>query len=365
MIISEDGFEGIYNGGVWEFQLQNNYITGNFDRYLLYVGINNKVRNNAAVNVNGKIGAWYVQNDYKFGYNNIYGNVSYSGFAPDSTNLSVDPMVVRDTGDIDSLDFHLQKYSPMIDAGDPNILDRDGSRSDIGLYGGPYGWTYTYMDLAPRPPHNVIAVNENGLIKLTWNKNTEADFSHYRIYRDTVSILIYDSTRIVGTTSDTLFYDNLPVSNTPKHYYYLITAFDNQGNQSAPSEQAIVTITGLSEHPPIGFDDYILLSNYPNPFNPSTIIPYRLKESGYVKLYIYDVKGELVKVLVNEWQEKGYYEIEFHPTEREREYANRFEVPMGKNYSDIASGFYIYMIQVKNDNNVPVFSDMGKMILLK
>ncbi len=93
-------------------------------------------------------------------------------------------MLVRDYGNMDSLDFHLQKYSPMIDAGDPTILDRDGSRSDIGLYGGPYGWTYTYMDLAPRPPHNVTAVNENGLIKLTWNKNTEADFSHYRIYRD-------------------------------------------------------------------------------------------------------------------------------------------------------------------------------------
>jgi hypothetical protein len=221
------------------------------------------------------------------------------------------------------------------------------------------------MDLAPRPPHNVTAVNENGLIKLTWNKNTEADFSHYRIYRDSASILIYDSTRIVGETGDTVFYDNLPISNTAKKYFYLMTAFDNQGNQSAPSEEVIVTITGLSEHPPIGFNDYILLSNYPNPFNPSTIIPYRLNEAGYVKLYIYDVKGELVKILVNEWQEKGYHEVVFHPTAKEREYANSFEVPMGKNYSDIATGVYIYMIQVKNDNNVPVFSDMGKMILLK
>ncbi len=77
-------------------------------------------------------------------------------------------------------------FSPLIDAGDPTILDRDGSRSDIGLYGGPYGWTYTYNDLAPRPPHNVTAVIEEGFVKLTWNKNTEADFSHYRIYRDTV-----------------------------------------------------------------------------------------------------------------------------------------------------------------------------------
>ncbi len=39
----------------------------------------------------------------------------------------------------DSMDFHLQMFSPLIDAGDPNILDLDGSRSDIGLFGGPYG----------------------------------------------------------------------------------------------------------------------------------------------------------------------------------------------------------------------------------
>ncbi len=40
-------------------------------------------------------------------------------------------------------------------------------------------------DLAPRPPHNLTATVEEGFVKLTWNKNTEADFSHYRIYRDT------------------------------------------------------------------------------------------------------------------------------------------------------------------------------------
>jgi hypothetical protein len=274
-------------------------------------------------------------------------------------------MIVNDDNTQVELDFHLQAYSPLIDAGDPTILDRDGSRSDIGLYGGPYGWTYTYQDLAPRPPHNVTALIEDGFVKLTWNKNTEADFSHYRIYRDTVTIVIYDSSKIIGETPDTVFYDNLPPVNNETRFYYVITAFDNQGNQSYPSEEINVLVTGLGEYPPKGYDGYRLLSNYPNPFNPSTVIPYRLKEGGYVKLYVYDVKGELVRVLVNEWQEKGYYEVMFHPNANERSKANSFEVPVGKTYSDIATGVYIYMIQVYNDRNIPVFSDSEKMILLK
>jgi hypothetical protein len=299
-------------------------------------------------------------------YNDAWNNnINYNGITPDSTNLSVDPMIVNDDTTQGELDFHLQQYSPLIDAGDPTILDRDGSRSDIGLYGGPYGWTYTYEDLAPRPPHSVTATIEEGLVKLNWNKNTEADFSHYRIYRDTVTIVIYDSSKIIGETPDTVFYDNLPPVNHETRFYYVITAFDNQGNQSYPSEEINVLVTGLGEHPPKGYDGYRLLSNYPNPFNPSTIIPYRLKEGGYVKLYVYDVKGELVRVLVNRWQEKGYYEVLFQPNAAERSRANSFEVPMGKTYSDIATGVYFYMIHVYNDNRIPVFSDSGKMILLK
>jgi hypothetical protein len=311
------------------------------------------------------VNAWGTQN-LVFQYNNVWNNAAnYSGFTPDTTNLSVDPMIVNDDTTQGELDFHLQMFSPLIDAGDPEMFDKDGSRIDIGLYGGPYGWVYTYKDLAPRPPHNVTAVYEDGFIKLTWNKNTEADFSHYRIYRDTVSNFIYDTTKIVGETTDTVFYDALPVTNTAKKFYYKLTAFDNQGNQSYPSEEINVTVTGLTEHPPIGYDGYKLLSNYPNPFNPSTKIPYRLKEAGYVKLYVYDIKGELVKILVNEWQEKGYYEVVFHPTLSERNKASKLEVMMGPKYSDMSSGVYIYQILVRGEGNIPVFSDMGKMILMK
>jgi len=340
----------------------NNYIFGKLGTGIIAGGEDFLMNN---VVENGYTG-YYLGDTFQFTNNNAWQNINnYSPDDIDSTNLSVDPMVVNDDSTKGDLDFHLQKYSPLIDAGDLNILDRDGSRSDIGIYGGPYGWSYTYNDLAPRPPHNLTAVIEDGLIKLSWNKNTEADFSHYRIYRDTVTNFIYDSTKIVGITSDTLFYDNLPITNKEKKYYYLVTAFDNQNNQSEPSEEVTVTLTGLTEHPPIGDDGFRLLINYPNPFNPSTIIPYRLKEPGYVKLYVYDIKGELVKTLVNQWQNKGYYEVVFQPNTEERERANSYEVPVGPYYSDIATGIYIYQIMVRGEGDIPVFTDMGKMMLLK
>jgi hypothetical protein len=352
------GYYFSLGGGV----IENNFLMGKFSNrisFWVYRG-SNKVVNNNIIQGAGTGYKLELVDTIKFGYNNAWEvDNPFVGFNPDSTNLTADPMLVSE----DSSDFRLQMFSPLIDAGDPTILDRDGSRSDIGVFGGPLGEKYTYMDLAPKPPKNVTAVYEDGLIKLVWDKNTEADFSFYRIYRDTVPNFIYDTTKIVGVTSNTTFGDNLPISFAKK-YYYLLTAFDSTNNQSAPSEEVLVVVTELSEHPPVVVEEFKLLNNYPNPFNPSTIIPYRLKEAGYVMLKIYDIKGELIRVLVNQQQSKGYYEVEFKPTLSERERVKSTEWPTGYN-RDIASGFYVYYLQVKSENSIPLFTGVGKMILLK
>jgi hypothetical protein len=49
-------------------------------------------------------------------------------------------------------------------------------------------------------------------------------------------------------------------------------------------------------------------SNYPNPFNPETTIPYQIAQPGKVNIEIYNVKGQRVITLVNEYQEAGYYQ---------------------------------------------------------
>ena len=53
----------------------------------------------------------------------------------------------------------------------------------------------------------------------------------------------------------------------------------------------------------------VLHAGYPNPFNPSTLIRYYLAHAGSVVLNIYDVRGSLVRALVERRQEAGRYEV--------------------------------------------------------
>jgi predicted outer membrane repeat protein len=64
---------------------------------------------------------------------------SLDPLAMDPTVLDADPGLIAYTadGDCTNDDFHPRADSPLLDAGDPNQLDPDGSRSDIGAYGGP------------------------------------------------------------------------------------------------------------------------------------------------------------------------------------------------------------------------------------
>jgi hypothetical protein len=310
--------------------------------------INNNFQNNSTVLYYDQPGG----TPQTFKYNNLWENgLSAVNATIDSTNIFNNPMFVNK----DSMDFHLQKYSPLIDAGDPAILDKDGSRSDIGLYGGPYGENYKYIDLAPAAPLNLTALVDSNYITLNWNRNTEADTSFYNVYRDTVVNFQIDSTKLISSQTDTFFVQINPHNVTK--YVYKITCVDKQGNESQPGEELVVNITSVSiDDYPMTINDYRLYQNYPNPFNPSTTISYRLKERGYVKLYVYDIKGELVSTLVNQNQEAGFYEIEFS--------LSNIKNP-ASSIQNLASGIYLYQLMVKSERDIPVFTDIKKMLIIK
>lgn len=335
---------GFYNSALPHLSY-NNFVFGKVKNGFVVSRYNKFINNSSIGSITGVLFGTPIGMEVH--YNNVWNSqISFSGFTPDSTNTAVDPMIVNDDTTQGELDFHLQKFSPLIDAGDPTILDPDGTRSDIGLYGGPFGQRYVYQDLPPKPPVNLTALVDTGRILLRWNRNTEADTSHYRIFRSVTSGFTADSATLIAATEDSFYVDNL--NQEYERLYYKISCVDRQGNQSNASEEIAIVFSSINNYP-ITINDYCLYQNYPNPFNPTTKIGYRLKEEGYVKLYVYNIKGEVVDILVNEHQEGGYYEVEFNTEE----------------FSQLASGFYIYQIMVRGRGEIPVFTDSKKMLFIK
>ncbi len=75
------------------------------------------------------------------------------------------------------------------------------------------------------------------------------------------------------------------------------------------------------------------ITNYPNPFNPSTMISYDLPQRGFAKIVIYDVLGCIVATLLNEATEKGNHTIDWNAKD-----ANGNDLPSGMYVAQIQSG---------------------------
>ena len=69
--------------------------------------------------------------------------------------------------------------------------------------------------------------------------------------------------------------------------------------------------TAVKDKPKAVPSQFALSQNYPNPFNPSTTITWQLATASKVKLKIYDILGNEVTTLVNEFQQPGVHQISF------------------------------------------------------
>ena len=87
-------------------------------------------------------------------------------------------------------------------------------------------------------------------------------------------------------------------------------------------------------------NSFNLFNNYPNPFNPSTVIRYELPENSNVTITVFDVIGNEVATLVNELKPAGSYEVNFN----------------GRNLS---SGVYYYRLKAGS------FIETKKFVLIK
>ena len=139
---------------------------------------------------------------------------------------------------------------------------------------------------------------------------------------------------------------DVPMTATPNGYVGVgsygsthTTDFDYLqvfGGQRAAKAVALMEVAPVSDE---------LLSNYPNPFNPTTTMRYQVRHSGPVKLVLYNVLGQVIRTLVNEHQSSGAQQVVWDGRDEQ-----------GR---QLVSGVYVYRLEM------PSYVEVRKMTLLK
>lgn len=165
-------------------------------------------------------------------------------------------------------------------------------------------------------------------ILLNWQTATEINNYGFEIERSSGNE-IWEKIGFVNgngnsnSPKDYSFMDNPPLEGVD--IKYRLKQIDNDG-QFEYSD--IITLN-------FSITTFELYQNYPNPFNPSTTVSWHSPIEGNVNIKIYDVLGNLVCEVINEHKSAGKNQIEFNAISQEK---------------NIASGVYIYQIEISSDD---------------
>ena len=196
-----------------------------------------------------------------------------------------------------------------------------------------------YANGVPVELTSFTATSESGKVTLNWTTATETNNLGFEIERKTnrsnsegewVRIGFVEGS---GTTTEINNYNYIDnVSNlNANSLLYRLKQIDYDGSYEYSDEVFVNDIAPAT---------YQLLQNYPNPFNPTTIISYGIPVKSNVVLKVFDLIGNEVATLVNEYKPAGTYEVEW-------------------NASGLPSGVYFYQLQTEG------YIETKKMLLLK
>lgn len=129
----------------------------------------------------------------------------------------------------------------------------------------------------------------------------------------------------------------------PDSLVVLVSIEPDQDNDGIPDPTVFISsLKGKTQK--LFSDSYKLEQNYPNPFNPETVIKYQIPKEGYVTLKVFDILGNEVIKLVDEWQKAGSHIITFNSISKT---------------INLATGVYFYQLRAGD------FIESRKMLFLK
>lgn len=163
------------------------------------------------------------------------------------------------------------------------------------------------------------AEREGDKVILRWSTTTETNNYGFELFR--TNLAGNKKTQIAfikgaGTSQDANNYSFTENITASGNYLYSLVQKDYDGTEREIASKEIAVNTSMK---------YQLGQNYPNPFNPGTTIKYELPQASKVNITIYDVLGNEVKILVNEYKPAGNYIVNFDA-------------------SKLSSGVYIYRL---------------------
>jgi serine protease AprX len=186
---------------------------------------------------------------------------------------------------------------------------RDAMRNTASQNTNPdnlYGWgILNALDAASYYPTPVelqsfSAVVRNGQVNLEWITATEKNNRGFEVERKSASSE-YTTIGFVqgsGTVTTPNHYSFIDRNNVKGIFTYRLKQIDFDGKFTYSNEVS-VDVPAAS--------DFVLDQNYPNPFNPSTRINYSVPTGSRVKLILYDVLGNKVRELSDDFKEAGNY----------------------------------------------------------
>jgi hypothetical protein len=298
--------------------------------------------------------------NYDRGYGisaDAYGNIYVTGYFRGTSTFGTFQVITAGTNDV-----FIANYDPNgICSG---VIPAGGTSNDIG-YGvsidaightyitGHYQSTATFGSIQlsglPMGGAFITSVNNNLLpveisifssttsgrdINLNWETKTEKNSNIFEIERsfvDNMNWVIVGNVKAAVLSNSPKYYSFADRNLQSGKYQYRLKMIDNDGTfQYSSIVEAEVAV-------PKNFE---LSQNFPNPFNPNTVISYSLPLASDVTLIVYNSLGQTVKVLENGYKNAGTYSVNFNATE-------------------LPSGTYYYKIEAGQ------FSQIKKMILLK
>lgn len=182
-----------------------------------------------------------------------------------------------------------------------------------------YGFYTNFIDTIPHPSLNGISTHNSNL----WSIDIILDTS---LLSNKYFFFFRISATDKGIIQHTIF--------DPDTGYYMIKYLDS----------LTLNVNNTDVIP----DYFFMYQNYPNPFNPSTKIKYAIGSPQYATLKVYDILGNEVATLVDEYKPAGSYEVEFSA-----------EGGQAIDNKQLASGIYFYRLKAGE------FVETKKMILLR